>query len=371
FVRRSLPSLLALVLLPLLGWGQIVISQVYGGGGNSGATYSNDFVELFNPTTSPVTITGWTLQYASAAGAFSGTSTSNTIVLSGTIAPGRYFLLQGAQQNAGTGTAFPVLADQAAMGTNFNLAGTAGKVALAKDNTTVTGPTASNVSDFVGYGVTATQAEGSANTSGAAPTAAPAPSNTTSILRANNGCTDTNVNNADFTVSVSGTSGFAPRSSSTAANSCATTTPALTVSSTNLGQFGTRTNSPGATQADANKTYALTGSNLTTDVTVTAPTGYEVSLTGNATSYGSTVTALASTVQATGGQTIYARLTAATAGTYGTSAAPVNITNVSGPASTNVAVYGLTVTPSISASPNSISPTYVVGNGPSSGTAYT
>ncbi len=26
----------------------VVISQVYGGGGNSGATYKNDFIELFN-----------------------------------------------------------------------------------------------------------------------------------------------------------------------------------------------------------------------------------------------------------------------------------------------------------------------------------
>src|SRR5262249_59757275 len=30
----------------------LVISQIYGGGGNSGATYQNDFVEIYNPTTS-------------------------------------------------------------------------------------------------------------------------------------------------------------------------------------------------------------------------------------------------------------------------------------------------------------------------------
>ena len=28
----------------------IVISQVYGGGGNAGATYTHDFIELYNPT---------------------------------------------------------------------------------------------------------------------------------------------------------------------------------------------------------------------------------------------------------------------------------------------------------------------------------
>ena len=27
----------------------VVISQVYGGGGNAGATLTNDFIELFNP----------------------------------------------------------------------------------------------------------------------------------------------------------------------------------------------------------------------------------------------------------------------------------------------------------------------------------
>ena len=42
----------------------VVISQVYGGGGNANATYRNDFVELYNRSTSPVNITGWSVQYA-------------------------------------------------------------------------------------------------------------------------------------------------------------------------------------------------------------------------------------------------------------------------------------------------------------------
>ena len=37
----------------------IVISQVYGGGGDSGATINHDFIELFNPGTATVTIDGW------------------------------------------------------------------------------------------------------------------------------------------------------------------------------------------------------------------------------------------------------------------------------------------------------------------------
>src|SRR3569833_4048591 len=48
--------------------GQVVISQVYGGGGNAGATLTNDFVELHNNTDAPVSIDGWSVQYGSATG---------------------------------------------------------------------------------------------------------------------------------------------------------------------------------------------------------------------------------------------------------------------------------------------------------------
>ena len=46
----------------------IVISQIYGGGGNSGATIRNDFIELFNRGASPINVSGWTVQYAAASG---------------------------------------------------------------------------------------------------------------------------------------------------------------------------------------------------------------------------------------------------------------------------------------------------------------
>jgi hypothetical protein len=45
----------------------VVITEVYGGGGNSGAPYTNDFIELTNNSSSPVDVTGWSIQYASAA----------------------------------------------------------------------------------------------------------------------------------------------------------------------------------------------------------------------------------------------------------------------------------------------------------------
>src|SRR5262245_52255903 len=72
---------------------QVVISQIYGGGGNAGAILRNDFVELLNRGTTPVDINNWCLQYASATGSFTlGNSQSTT--LGGTIAPGGYYLIQ-------------------------------------------------------------------------------------------------------------------------------------------------------------------------------------------------------------------------------------------------------------------------------------
>ncbi|MFG2919430.1 lamin tail domain-containing protein [Kitasatospora sp. NPDC048298] len=163
----------------------IVISQVYGGGGNSGAPYTNDFVELYNRGTTPVSVTGWTVQYASA----TGSSWSKT-TLSGTIAPGHYFLVQEAA-GAGTGAALPT-AD--ATGT-LAMSATSGKVALVTNGTALTCSTGcasqSGVRDFVGYGTSAGSAEGS-------PTGNL--SNSTAALRAGGGATDTDNNATDFAI---------------------------------------------------------------------------------------------------------------------------------------------------------------------------
>ena len=58
---------------------QVVISQVFGGGGNSGAPLKNDFIELFNQGQAPVPLEGWAVEYASASG-----SSWQSAVLSGT-----------------------------------------------------------------------------------------------------------------------------------------------------------------------------------------------------------------------------------------------------------------------------------------------
>lgn len=163
----------------------LVISQIYGGGGNSGATLKNDFVELFNAGNSTVDVTNWSVQYASA----SGTTWQVTNLCASTsckIAPGHYFLIQEAQGAGGT-TSLP---NPDAAGT-ISMSATAGKVALVSNTTALSGSCASGgaLVDLVGYGST-TCFEGSAATA--------APSNTTAVLRINNGCTDTDANSSDF-----------------------------------------------------------------------------------------------------------------------------------------------------------------------------
>src|SRR2546430_5191571 len=77
----------------------IVISQVYGGGGNAGATFRNDFIELYNRGTAPVDLTGWSVQYA----ATIGTSWNRTDLTAVTLAPGQYYLVQEAAGGGGGG----------------------------------------------------------------------------------------------------------------------------------------------------------------------------------------------------------------------------------------------------------------------------
>ncbi|NEU73154.1 DUF4347 domain-containing protein [Hassallia byssoidea VB512170] len=166
----------------------IVISQVYGGGGNSGATYKNDFIELFNRGTTAVDVSTWSVQYASD----TGTSWTRTNLF-GTIAPGSYYLIQLA---GGANGAILPTADKVGT-TDINT--TKGKIALVKSTTALTtssftdaNPTDPNIVDFVGYGTTANAYEN---------VAAPAPSNITSIVRTG-GNSDTDKNSTDFIVGV-------------------------------------------------------------------------------------------------------------------------------------------------------------------------
>jgi predicted extracellular nuclease len=165
----------------------VVISQIYGGGGNSGATLTNDFVELFNRGATDVDVTGWKVQYASAAG-----NSWQRTNLAGTLASGHYYLVQEA---AGSGGTTP-LPQPDATGV-INMSATSGKVALV---TTVTALTCGGatpclpnptIRDFVGYGAATTfEGSGATGTLG----------NTTAALRNQLGCADTDQNSADFAV---------------------------------------------------------------------------------------------------------------------------------------------------------------------------
>ena len=175
----------------------IVISQIYGGGGNKGATLRNDFIELFNRGTAAVTISGWSIQHASA----TGTSWDRTL-LNGTIQPGHYYLIQEAQGNGGT-VSLP--APDATGG--IDISATADKIALVSNSINLTGssPTGSTIVDFVGYG--------SANAAEGQP--ASALDNLTALIRQSNGCTDTSNNLNDFTTGTPN-----PRNSGSSANLC-------------------------------------------------------------------------------------------------------------------------------------------------------
>jgi predicted extracellular nuclease len=160
-----------------------VISQVFGGGGNSGAPFRNDFIEIFNAGNSTINLSGWSVQYASA----TASTWSVTPLSSFTLSPGQYYLVQ--ESSGGTnGASLPA---PETTGTIAMAAGS-GKVALVKSAALLTGacPNDSNIIDFLGYGSTANCFRGSAP--------APAPSNTNAILRAAAGCTDKRDNALDF-----------------------------------------------------------------------------------------------------------------------------------------------------------------------------
>jgi uncharacterized repeat protein (TIGR01451 family) len=236
----------------------IVISQIYGGGGNASATYQNDFVELFNPLSVAVNLGAWSVQYA----ASTGTSWSKANLV-GTLQPHHYYLVELAS-NAAVGATLPV-AD--ATNTSINMSATSGKVALVSNQTALSGsnPVGTNgVVDFVGFG-SANAFEGTA--------AAPGPSsgnNTTSILRNNGGYADSNNNSSDFSL----TSPPTPRNSSSPANPSGVAD--LVVALSHSGNF---------TQGDTNDSYTLIVTNtgaVASSGTVTVADSLPAGLTATA-----------------------------------------------------------------------------------------
>jgi Lamin Tail Domain len=269
---------------------QVRISQAYGGGGNGGATYNQDFVELFNAGGSTVAIGGWSVQYASATGTAWAV---NAIPAGVNLAPGQYYLV-GLAVGGAVGVALPT---PDATGTS-NMSGTSGKVALVNSTTALSGTTAcsnASVVDVLGFGA------GSCFETAVFPTTGITTAQ--SMQRGSNGCTDANNNSTDFALGT-----VAPRNTGSSFNSCGGPTPFISAgpSITNItSSFGT---------ASASQSYNISAANLTPaagDITVTPGAGLEIST--NNISFGTAPILVPYTAGALATTPIYVRLAASAA----------------------------------------------------------
>lgn len=198
----------------------VVISEVYGGGGNSGSSYKNDYIELYNPTNSSISLSGWSIQYASSTGTF-----TNITNLTGSIGAHQYYLIQQASGGGGT-----VNLPTANVTGTTNLSATSGKVALAKVTTSVSGSTDSNVVDFVGYG-SANNAETTPVGTLSATTSAERKDNNGGTVQGQGNGWDTNNNASDLVI----TSSLAPQNSSSPTEPTTGTDPGTGVDNDHMG----------------------------------------------------------------------------------------------------------------------------------------
>src|SRR5215204_6123279 len=82
----------------------VVLAEVYGGGGNNGATLTHDFIELGNASATAVDVNGWSVQYLPAAP--TEASLWQVTPLVGAVAAGGRYLIREAQ-GAGGSTPLP------------------------------------------------------------------------------------------------------------------------------------------------------------------------------------------------------------------------------------------------------------------------
>jgi hypothetical protein len=211
----------------------IVISQVYGGGGNSDAPYTHDFVELHNISGGPINVTGWSVQYA---GPTSAPAAWSTTSLSGVIPSGGYYLVQ-LDSTAAVGVALPA---PDVTGTSA-LSATGGKIALSNTSAALAGGNpigGATIVDFVGYGTSADAFEGTDSTA--------ATSATKSAVRKDLGSQDTDDNFSDFSAGTVGSGDFIPRNSASPAYlpPTDTTPPAISSRIPGIAATGVSINTP-------------------------------------------------------------------------------------------------------------------------------
>ncbi len=294
--------------------GNLVISQLYGAGGNSGSLFNADYVEIHNRSAVDQSTAGYSIQYASATS--TGNWSGKALLPTANIPAGGYYLIQ--MSAAGTNGSTLPTPDYIASPT-IALSASNGRVALVTDTFTLAAcPTTTNISDLVGYG-TSVCSETSP---------VPALDTLHAGFRNNNGCDDTNNNLADFTLNTP-----APRNSASPVATCsAVTTPTLTASTVNdFGNIVILTNS-------ASQSFTITGSNLTGapgSITITAPsTDFQVS--SNNTTWGATAT-VAYTAASLSSTLVYVRFSPQT---VGPKTGNVTITGGGVTTAVNVAVSG-------------------------------
>jgi Lamin Tail Domain/Bacterial Ig-like domain len=190
----------------------VVLSQIYGGGGNANATLKSDFVELHNRSNMPVSLAGWSLHYASATSMSAKTSGKTTFAPGTSIPAGGYLLVEGA---SGGDAGMPAPAADALFGEPdaglVNLGATNGKVFLsARADDVLLGADGCPVADSGVIGAFA-YGTGTCKIDGVST----ALSNTTAASRKENGCALTGPAAADFEVKAP-----APRNSASPAVIC-------------------------------------------------------------------------------------------------------------------------------------------------------
>ncbi len=235
----------------------VVISQLYTRGGEAGAAFAHDYVELFNRSHSAVDVNGWSLQFETRTGSLiSATRVGIFSARPVLIQPGKYLLIQLGGDGAG-GSALPVGPDHS-FPSRINIGGDGGNVLLLRSGggiVTFTCPSAqsTNIADQVGYGPAARCWEGLAS--------APAPDGASALTRARGGCEDDDDNASDFQLLAP-----APRNSSTPATLCVLAGGPSVVqfalaqfnAPESAGRFSVSVTRTGDTDAPATVEYAVT-----------------------------------------------------------------------------------------------------------------
>lgn len=144
--------------------GQLMIYEVYGGGGDTNAVFKNDYVVLYNGTSATVNLANYSLHYSSATGNFGN---QNNVTMVGTIEAGKFIVVKLGGNTSANGIDLPhvgVTAGNTTYGSGMNMAGSNGTIALVGDATiatALTGIADARIVDLVGFG-TAPKYEGTA-----------------------------------------------------------------------------------------------------------------------------------------------------------------------------------------------------------------